>query len=170
MKKKVYLASPMGFAESTKQYMYQYVIPMLESLGLEVIDPWKLTLQQEIDEVYAIKDMVVREEAFKTLRFVIGKRNAQGIAEADFLVANLDGQEMDSGTASEIGAGSITGKTVFAWRNDLRQSGELGAVINLQVEYFITVNGGSISRSLENLERTLRKYLGLPEEPVFALA
>lgn len=160
MKKlKVYVASPMGFCEATRVYMYKTVIPMLESLGLEIIDPWKLTPQEEVDTVLAITDFKEREEALGELRFKIGQRNAAGIEESNFMVANLDGQEVDSGTSGEIGAEFQSGKTVFGWRSDYRASGELGGKVNLQVEYFVLASGGSISTSLEELRQTLVEFL-----------
>lgn len=157
--RKVYLASPMGFSEVTRPYMYETVIPKLHHLGLEVIDPWKLTPAEEIEAALATKDANERERKLCKLRLEIGRRNHGGIAAADFVIANLDGQEIDSGTASEIGAAAIAGKPVFAWRSDFRNSGELGAVVNLQVEYFVLMNGGYISRSLADLIEHLHGFL-----------
>ena len=159
--KKVYVASPMGFSEATRSYMNEVVLPMLRELGLEIIDPWALTPKREMLPGLAISDYHLRQQELKKLRFVIGERNAIGIANADFLVANLDGQEMDSGSASEIGAASVLKKPIFAWCSDFRQSGELGAVVNLQVEYFILSSNGSISGDLHELQQALRTYLGL---------
>jgi len=156
---KVYVASPMGFSEVTRPFMNEKVLPMLRGLGLEVIDPWSLTPQSEVDNALAIADPVKKEKALKELRFRIGQRNDAGIKAADFLVANLDGQEMDSGTASEIGAAGAMGKPIFAWRNDFRCSGELGAYVNLQVEYFIYVNGGTIVKSLDELVAVVKRFL-----------
>jgi hypothetical protein len=38
---------------------------------------------------------------------------------------------------------------VVGYRTDIRQAGEAGAVVNLQVEYFIRVTGGRIVSSLD---------------------
>ena len=42
---------------------------------------------------------------------------------SDFLVAVIDGVEVDSGVAAEIGAFYMTGKPIFAFYSDVRQLG-----------------------------------------------
>ncbi len=87
----------------------------------------------------------------------IGRRNRAAMDAADFVIAALDGQEVDSGTASEVGYAAGQGKLIYGYRSDLRQSGELGVHVNLQVEYFIVASGGEIVSDLGTLLEVLRK-------------
>ena len=74
------------------------------------------------------------------------------IREADTIVAVLDGVDVDSGTAAEIGYGYGIGKRLFGLRTDIRQSGENeGGLVNLQVRYFIDHSGGTVATTADEL-------------------
>ena len=81
----------------------------------------------------------------------IGARNASAIAGAQLLIAHLDGQEVDAGTAAEVGYATALGLPCLALRSDLRCSGEPGMLVNLQVEAFVALSGGFVARSLDEL-------------------
>lgn len=85
------------------------------------------------------------------MNHLIGQRNRLAIERSQILIALLDGQELDSGTASEVGYASGKGKRVYSLRSDFRQAGEAGARVNLQVQYFIEASGGRIATSLAEL-------------------
>ena len=59
--------------------------------------------------------------------------------------------EPDSGTVAELGYGAALGLRCFGLRSDLRQSGEPGVAVNLQVEAFIVESGGMIAATLDEL-------------------
>jgi nucleoside 2-deoxyribosyltransferase len=57
----------------------------------------------------------------------------------------LDGTDVDSGTASEIGYAYARGKLIVGYRGDFRLSSDNeGGIVNLQVEHFIRASGGTI--------------------------
>jgi hypothetical protein len=57
----------------------------------------------------------------------------------------LDGVDVDSGTAAEIGSGFAKGKKIIGYRGDFSLSADNeGSIVNLQVEYFIEASGGAI--------------------------
>jgi nucleoside 2-deoxyribosyltransferase len=59
--------------------------------------------------------------------------------------AILDGVDVDSGTAAEIGYAFAKGKPILGYRGDFRLSADNeGSIVNLQVEYFIRQSGGDI--------------------------
>jgi nucleoside 2-deoxyribosyltransferase len=90
-----------------------------------------------------------RNEAFRTVNRRLGAANAANIRGGDALLAVLDGVDVDSGTASEIGFAAALGKPIVGLRLDTRQAGDNeGAVVNLQVEHFILASGGRIVRSV----------------------
>jgi nucleoside 2-deoxyribosyltransferase len=70
----------------------------------------------------------------------------------------LDGADVDSGTAAEIGYAFACGRPIVGYRSDLRRAGEHdGVVVNLQVEYFIRASGGTIVAALDDLPSALAR-------------
>ena len=132
-----YVASPLGFNEAGRHYYAEYLIPALREVVYPV-DPWSLG-----GDSSAPAD--------------IGRRNAEAIDSCTLLAAMLDGQEVDSGTASEIGYAAAKGLRCFGLRTDLRQSGEEGVAVNLQVEHFVVASGGAIVATLDDLVDALRE-------------
>ena len=64
----------------------------------------------------------------------------------------LDGADVDSGTAAEIGYAFARGKLIVGYRGDFRVSADNeGALVNLQVEFFIRESGGTIVSRYEDL-------------------
>lgn len=80
---------------------------------------------------------------------LVGEKNASMIQRADAVMAVLDGSDVDSGTAAEVGYAAALGKPVVGYRTDIREAGEAGAEVNLQVEFFVRVTGGRITSSLD---------------------
>ena len=96
------------------------------------------------------------------LSMAIAGRNEQLLRESSIVLAILDGPDVDSGTASEIGLAYALGKPIFGYRSDFRMAGDNpGTVVNLQVEYFIRKSGGSIIRTPDELASTIPKMLEL---------
>ena len=159
--KKAYCASPLGFSEAGRLFLRGKLHPAIEHAGFAVIDPWKLTPEEEFSRVSSIIDADARKKAWRELNFVIGRNNACGIDDADCVVAVLDGSDVDSGTASEIGYACAKGKPVIGYRSDFRLSGDNeGSLVNLQIEYFIRRSGGTLVSSLDELERELGPLRG----------
>jgi nucleoside 2-deoxyribosyltransferase len=72
--------------------------------------------------------------------------------------AVLDGVDVDSGTAAEIGYAYARGKPILGYRGDFRLSADNeGSTVNLQVEYFIRQSGGDIIAALADLGPALGK-------------
>ena len=149
---KLYLAGPLGFSEVGRHFHAGVLLPMLCGLGLEAIDPWALT---DAADVHAIAQMQAGEDrirAWRGLNHAIGQRNSNAIDDCEAVVAVLDGVDVDSGTAAEIGYAFARGKVIFGYRGDFRLSADNeGAAVNLQVEFFIRASGGSIVASLDAL-------------------
>ncbi|MEA2143471.1 MAG: hypothetical protein QOI64_1901, partial [Solirubrobacteraceae bacterium] len=81
----------------------------------------------------------------------VGERNAEAIRGARLLIAQLDGQEVDAGTAAEVGYAAALGRPCLGVRSDLRASGEPGMRVNLQLEAFVVLSGGFVAASLDEL-------------------
>jgi nucleoside 2-deoxyribosyltransferase len=152
--RRCYVASPLGFSESGSLYYRQVLLPALRSV-VEPVDPWALTSAEEVAAARGRGD--ARELALE-----IGLRNARAIESCRLLVAHLDGQEVDSGTAAEVGFAMARGLRCFGLRSDLRQTGEPGVAVNLQVEYFVIASGGRVVRGLKELLSELATATGRP--------
>lgn len=142
-----YVASALGFTEAGAHYYANVYLPALSGV-VTPVDPWALTTAQEVAEARAAQ----REHDFA---LEIGKRNAEAIRGCALLAAHLDGQEVDSGTAAEIGFAAALGLRCFGLRTDLRESGEPGVSVNLQVEHFLVASGGALFTSLTQLVQEL---------------
>jgi nucleoside 2-deoxyribosyltransferase len=138
-----YVASPLGFSEAGRDYYARRYVPALAE-HVEPVDPWTLSLPSEFDAARAEG----REQAFG---IEVGARNGEAIRGARLLIAQLDGQEVDAGTAAEVGYAAALGLPCLGVRSDLRSSGEPGMRVNLQLEAFIVLSGGFIAGSLDEL-------------------
>ncbi len=146
---KVYLASPLGFAASTKPYMDE-LEGALAGTGIEVINPWKSDFAAAFQRANAVADYTERVAALGRVNTEVARKNEQFIRAADAVLAVLDGVDVDSGTASEMGFAFALGKRVHGLRTDTRLIGDnAGSVINLQVQYWIEASGGKLVRTLE---------------------
>ena len=142
-----YVASALGFTHAGAHYYEHVYLPALRRV-VEPVDPWALTTAQEVAEASAAG----REHEFA---LEIGRRNAEAIRGCTLLAAHLDGQEVDAGAAAEVGFATALGLRCFGLRTDLRQSGEPGVSVNLQVEHFLVASGGSLCTSLDALVAAL---------------
>jgi nucleoside 2-deoxyribosyltransferase len=153
---RIYLAGPLGFSEAGRNFRDCVMLPELSRLGFQLIDPFNLTDQRKIEGVLGLPTAEARREAWKKLNMEIGQNNQIAIDGCDAVLAILDGADVDSGTASEIGYAFARHKPILGYRSDFRLSSDNeGSVVNLQVEYFIRAGGGQIVSSLSKLADAL---------------
>ena len=153
---RVYMASPLGFSEAGRHFYATVLLPFVRGLGYEVLDPWALTDPRRIAAVEALPDGPARRDAWRALNREMGATNRAAIDAADGLVAVLDGVDVDSGTAAEIGYAFARGKLIVGYRGDFRLSADNeGGIVNLQVEFFIRESGGTIVSRHEDLAASL---------------
>lgn len=153
--KVVYLAGPLGFSELGR--LGQAALAALaREAGHEVLDPFALAPQDEIDRIARLPSLDAQREGWRLLNWRIGETNTRAIDACDLVLAVLDGGDVDSGTAAEIGYAFARGKKIVGYRGDFRLAADnLGSAVNLQVEYFILASGGEIVASLEDLRARL---------------
>ena len=155
-----YLASPLGFTHAGQEFMNQKLSPMLKNQGLTILNPWdslELALV-EIKKILTIANYDERVSSLKVFNNKIAKENEEMINKSDIMIAVLDGTDVDSGVAAEIGFAYANGKKIIGYRGDFRVTGDnVGAIVNLQVEYFISQSGGKIATNLEDLENMVGK-------------
>ena len=107
----VYLASPLGFSQLTKQLLLPRIIEKLEEHGVRVYEPFSTNEQNglgpqsgnslwALDIAYADRDAVHR---------------------CDAIFAVLNGQPPDEGVAVELGIAIALNKPTFLFRDDFRK-------------------------------------------------
>ena len=154
----IYLAGPLGFSELGRLGQAALVALALDC-GHETVDPFALTAQAELDRIAGLPTLEAQRDAWRALNATIGETNMRAIEACDVVLAVLDGPDVDSGTAAEIGFAFARGKTILAYRGDFRLSADNpGSTVNLQVEYFIRASGGEIVASLDALRARLSAF------------
>ena len=153
---RIYVASPLGFSQAGRHFYDAVLLPLVRGLGVDVVDPWSLTDPGRIAAVQAMPYGAERREAWRRLNREIGATNRAAIDGARAVVAVLDGVDVDSGTAAEIGYAFARGKLIVGYRGDFRLSADNeGGIVNAQVEYFIRESGGTIVERYEDLAASL---------------
>ncbi len=149
---KVYLSSPLGFASSTRHYLLE-LEKVLAYADVDVLNPWDNYEQiRALHCANAIVERAARIEVLASINRDIGAQNEAAVRSCDALIAVLDGPDVDSGTASEIGLAYALGKRVYGLRTDVRLAGvNEASAVNLQVQYFIEASGGRIVTTPEEL-------------------
>jgi nucleoside 2-deoxyribosyltransferase len=165
---RLYMAGPDGFAQSTQEF-HAKMCDFVAEMGGEPLDPWELTPDLQ-NRVIAVSNMPLgpkKEQAWKELNAILGQNNRNSIERSTGVVANLDGVDVDSGTASEIGfayghaEASGIKRPIIGYRGDFRLSADnIGSTVNLQVGYFIRASGGTIITDIKDLPKALLAFFG----------
>lgn len=139
MPKKIFVAGPL-FSEG-EIWLDKQVVALVEKLGFKALWSWR-------DE----KELIKRGElAGKDWTYKIFVLNREFLDKSDMVVAVLDGTDVDSGTAYEIGYSIAKGKKVIGIKTDGRLHGK-DQVVNLMIQESV-----KIVKSLEELEKELLK-------------
>lgn len=103
----IYLASPYGFSAQMKRLLLPEFIEALESLGLEVWEPFSRNGQVNLAE--------------PGWAYRVAQRDLQDVRDADAIFAIVNGTPPDEGVMVELGAAIALGKTIFLFRDDFRR-------------------------------------------------
>src|SRR5262245_18428899 len=103
VKGRIYLAGPLGFSEAGRHFYNNVLIPYVRGLGFEVLDPWTLTDARRIQAVQGMPYGPAKREAWRSLNLEMGVTIRAAIVTAEGVLAVLDGTDVDSWTAAEIG-------------------------------------------------------------------
>lgn len=136
-KKTVYLAGPL-FTHAELRYNLE-LKDMLIKKGFSVFLP-----QMDAEDAAAEREKQNQECIFK--------KCLEGVNSSDIVVAVLDGVDVDSGTAWEIGYAYAREKPIIGIRTDFRTLSD--GVVNLMVEMSID----ALARDEDELLKILEKY------------
>lgn len=140
----IYLAGPLGFTAAGRNYHDSQVVRRVREAGYQPLDPW--CVPDEIQQAFDTpRGDPARPAALRAANRAAGARNAEMIRAAAGVLAILDGYDVDSGTAAEIGYAAALGVPVVGLRMDTRITGDNEeTIVNLQVEWFIRESGGDV--------------------------
>jgi nucleoside 2-deoxyribosyltransferase len=155
---KVYVASPLGFNEPGRHWAATILHPRLSDAGWEILDP-RSDQTGAVAAALALPPGPPRIDALRAMNQMIGERNRRLLAEADAVLAVLDGPDVNSGTSAEIGWAAAHDTPVIGIRTDFRLADHEAAAVNLQVEDFVIASGGSLVTTLDDALRALRSLL-----------
>ncbi len=162
-KTKLYIAGPQGFMESTRSF-HKSIIAVIEAMGGKTLDPWTLTPTQELVKASAMQISEAKVEVWRKLNAVIAKNNINALRKATGVIANLDGTNVDSGTAAEIGIAYQLGIPILGYRGDFRLATDnIGGIVNIQVEEMVRQSAsgkGKIITTISDLPSMLVKIWG----------
>ena len=133
-KAKIYLAGAL-FTQAEREFN----VKLRDVLMCNKFDVF---LPQEDSEVVKDREMWQHE---------IFEKNEKAIQDADIVVAVIDGSDIDSGTAWEIGYAYGIGKPIIGLRTDFRTMGIEG-IVNLMIEQSIPITK-TIPELLNHLNR-----------------
>ena len=107
MTKTIYLANPYGFSAQQKATLLPPIVSALESLELEVWEPFARNNQVDFAET--------------GWAYRIGQADFQDVAAADAIFALVNGVPPDEGVMVELGMAIALGKPTFLFRDDFRR-------------------------------------------------
>ena len=130
---------------------------------------------EEIDLYLPQENNEINDKSSYADSIAIAKADMDKLIESDFLIAVIDGVEIDSGVAAEIGTFYMTGKPIFALYTDIRQQGrdnkkKIEALIkdgtenqfmyrNLFVIGLIKLTEGNIYATVDELVGGVKEYI-----------
>jgi nucleoside 2-deoxyribosyltransferase len=155
----VYLAGPSGFFEAGILWHSTVVVPKVKAAGLVPMDPW--ADQSNIAKIMSAMDFgPERRAALEEANLKQGRYDLELIDRSEAILASLDGPDVDSGTALEIGYGFARGLLIVGLRTDMRLSGDNeGSEVNLMIETCAKDSGGEILRSVDEAVAYLTERL-----------
>ena len=108
MSRTIYLANPYGFSAQQKAALLPPIVEALESLGLEVWEPFERNNQVDFSEA--------------GWAYRVGQADYHDVAGSDAIFAIVNGVPPDEGVMVELGMAIALGKPTFLFRDDFRRA------------------------------------------------
>ncbi len=108
MPKTVYLANQYGFSAQQRELLLPPIVAALESLGLEVWEPFARNNQVDF--------------AQPGWAYRVGQADFRDVVDADAIFAVVNGVPPDEGVMVELGMAIALGKPTFLFRDDFRRA------------------------------------------------
>ena len=108
MPRTIYLANPYGFSAQQKEALLPPIVAALESMGLEVWEPFARNNQVDF--------------AQPGWAYRVGQADFRDVVESDAVFAVVNGVPPDEGVMVELGMAIALGKPTFLFRDDFRRA------------------------------------------------
>ena len=108
MSKTIYLANPYGFSIQQKTLLLPPIIVALQSLGLEVWEPFARNNQEDFSQ--------------PGWAYRVGQKDFRDVVESDATFAIVNGVPPDEGVMVELGMAIALKKPTFLFRDDFRRA------------------------------------------------
>ena len=108
MPKTIYLANHYGFSAQQRELLLPPIVAALESLGLEVWEPFARNNQVDF--------------ARPGWAYRVGQADFRDVVDADAIFAVVNGVPPDEGVMVELGMAIALGKPTFLFRDDFRRA------------------------------------------------
>ena len=108
MAKTIYLANSYGFSQQQQVTLLPPIVAALESLGLEVWEPFARNNQENFAE--------------EGWAYRIGQKDFSDVVNSDATFAVVNGVPPDEGVMVELGMAIALGKPTFLFRDDFRRA------------------------------------------------
>ena len=108
MPKTIYLANHYGFSAQQRELLLPPIVAALESLGLEVWEPFARNNQVDF--------------ARPGWAYRVGQADFRNVVDADAIFAVVNGVPPDEGVMVELGMAIALGKPTFLFRDDFRRA------------------------------------------------
>ena len=106
-RRRIYLASPYGFSAQWRRLLLPEFVTALESLGLEVWEPFARNGQVDL--------------AQPGWAHRVAQRDLRDVQDADAFFAIVNGTPPDEGVMVELGVATALEKPIFLFRDDFRR-------------------------------------------------
>lgn len=140
---RIFIAGPL-FSQAEREFNLR-VDEHLRRHGFETFLP-----QRDVGKL----DELLAKEGMEAYRAIF-ERDLRGIEQSDAVVAILDGADVDSGTAFEVGYSFARGKPVIGLKTDMRVFAKDEELNNMLAQAI-----RALARNLDELIQELRKLQG----------
>lgn len=167
---RVYISSPLGFSEFGR-VARTWLHGQLEGAGILVVDPWGWPDRFDPRQEIATPDLLGAARIAPGTRDLdvskeIAARNITELRRADVVLAILDGADVDSGVAAEVGFAAAHEKPIVGLRSDERRTADSdGYSVNLQVHHLILHFGSPAGRIVTSLAGAIAAIRDLAATP-----
>lgn len=154
----IHVASALLFTVPGRIFYNQTLVRVLRANDLEPLDAW-----HELPNLARMtadrRHLTVRPDgAAAAAAMALAEANQAALDRCHGVFAVMDGTDVESGVAAEIGYAAARGLPVVGWRSDVRRAGEpISAHVSVQLEHFVAISGGGIFNDLDLAVTALKR-------------
>jgi len=158
---KAYLANQLGFSETGRLILDNYIKPKITAMGIIINDPF-VECGKELDlaRLSLLKSYAEVMSYWRNFNLKVTPINNGLMRRSNCLLGILDGAHaLDDGVSGEISFyAALELGPIFALRTDLRGGENIATLINPQILGYILMSEGFLSTSLADWFAGIKKW------------